>query len=107
MLRVAALVGLLAGLPRALTAVEVKAVEINQASLTEVEAVTGIGTALAERIDEARRSGGFRDWPDLIARVRGLGPASAARLSAAGLRVDGRPYEPLRPPRPLPQQAPQ
>jgi competence protein ComEA len=91
-LRIAALVSLLGS-----AAAGHAAVEVNQASLAELEAVTGIGIALAERIVEARRHGGFRDWPDLIARVRGLGPASAARLSAAGLLVDGRGYEPQRP----------
>jgi competence protein ComEA len=75
------------------------AVEVNQASLAELEAVAGIGTALAERIVEARRGGGFRDWTDLIARVRGLGPSSAARLSSGGLVVEGRHFEPTRPPR--------
>jgi competence protein ComEA len=68
------------------------AVEVNRASLAELEAVTGIGTAMAERIVEARRRAAFSDWRDLIARVRGLGPASAAALSNAGLVVEGLPY---------------
>jgi competence protein ComEA len=74
------------------------AVEVNQATQAELEAVKGIGTAMAERIVEARHRGTFRDWPDLIARVRGLGPATAVVLSGEGLVVEGRPFEALRPP---------
>lgn len=68
------------------------AVEVNAAPLAELEALRGIGTAMAARIVEARRDGVFHDWRDLLARVKGLGPASAARLSAEGLVVNGFAY---------------
>ena len=67
-------------------------VEVNAASLAELEALRGIGTAVAARVVDARREGAFRDWRDLLARVKGLGPASAARLSTEGLVVNGAAY---------------
>lgn len=81
---------LTAGAPAAARAAGA-AVDVNQASLADLEAVRGIGPALAGRIVSARASAPFADWADLTRRVRGLGPAAAMRLSAAGLAVGGRP----------------
>lgn len=69
-------------------------VEVNQGSVADLDAIKGIGPALSGRIVEARKQGDFKDWADLIARVPGIREAAAARLSAAGLTVNGRPYEP-------------
>jgi competence protein ComEA len=69
-------------------------VEANSATQAQLESVTGIGPALAQRMLDARQHGPFVDWRDLITRVAGLGPASAARLSAAGLTVNGAPFAP-------------
>jgi competence protein ComEA len=63
--------------------------EANTATQAQLESVTGLGPALAQRLLDARQQGPFNDWRDLLARVTGLGPASAARLSAAGLTVNG------------------
>jgi competence protein ComEA len=80
------------------------AVEVNRADQAELEAVSGLGPQLAEKILAERRRGGlFKDWVDLIARVRGVGDRNAARFSAAGLRVEGKP-DPYVPP-PLPAKA--
>jgi len=68
------------------------AVDVNGANRAQLEAVRGVGTELADRILVARERGPFKDWADLIARVAGLGAASAARLSAAGLTVGNEPY---------------
>ena len=68
------------------------ALDVNHATRAELEAITGVGTALADRILKQRNSGPFKDWNDLIDRVKGLGPPSATRLSAAGLTVGGAPY---------------
>jgi competence protein ComEA len=65
------------------------AVDVNLASQAELEAVSGIGPSLAEAILQERGRAAFRDWPDLMRRVKGLGAARAARLSAEGLTVDG------------------
>ena len=69
-------------------------VEANQASLADLEAMPGVGTAVAERIVEARTSRPFADWADLIRRVKGIGPGNAARLSAQGLTVNGAAFTP-------------
>ena len=66
--------------------------ELNDASLAELESLPGIGPALAERLLIARTQAPFDNWTDLQRRVRGIGPSLAGRLSAAGLRVRGLPY---------------
>ncbi len=64
--------------------------ELNQATQAELEQLPGMGPALSEALlAERRRGGPFADWRALVRRVRGVGPASARRLSAAGLRIDG------------------
>ena len=63
-------------------------VDANVASQAELEAVRGVGPGLAEAILAERRKAPFKDWPDFVARVKGVGAASAARLSAAGLTVE-------------------
>ncbi len=68
------------------------AVEINKATRAELEALPGVGTALSERVMAERQKAPFKSWADLIERVRGIGPGSAARLSAAGLTVADAPY---------------
>lgn len=70
------------------------AVELNLANQAELEQVKGVGPQLSDRLLEERRRGAFRDWADMIRRMKGVGPASAAKLSAAGLTVAGAAYEP-------------
>lgn len=77
-----------------------RALEVNRASLAELEALGGVGTDLAARIVEARERRPFTDWDDLRHRVRGLGPKVAARLSEQGLTVQTAPYPPARTPAP-------
>ena len=84
----AALVGALIGL----VALPGAALEVNQASQAELESVTGIGVDLATRIVAVRQTRPFEDWADLMARVRGIGTARAARLSEVGLTVGERGY---------------
>lgn len=69
-------------------------VELNSASLAALDRVKGIGPELSERLLEERRRAAFADWADLMRRVPGIGPKRAARLSAAGLRVNGAPAPP-------------
>jgi competence protein ComEA len=68
--------------------------ELNEASQAELESLPGVGPALSARFIAARREGLFEGWTDAMRRVRGLGPAAAQRLSAAGLTVGGASYEP-------------
>lgn len=70
------------------------AIDVNRANQAELETVKGIGPALSSKILEARKAGTFRDWTDLVERVQGVGPASAARLSTQGLTVGGAAFTP-------------
>jgi competence protein ComEA len=63
--------------------------EINQASEMELDGIRGVGPALSARILTARAQAPFRDWSDLMARVRGLGVYKAQEISMQGLRVNG------------------
>lgn len=63
------------------------ALDANTATQAELEAIRGIGPALASRIVEARRAGPFADLDDLGARVRGVGDAKLRTMREAGLGV--------------------
>lgn len=78
----------------AAAAVAAAGIDVNRADLASLEEVKGIGTVLAAAIVEERAKAPFADWADLLARVKGLGSASAARLSAAGLTVNGEAFAP-------------
>lgn len=57
-------------------------VDVNRATLAELQTLSGIGPALAERIVAHRDSAGpFRTPEDLLA-VRGIGPATLERIRA-------------------------
>jgi competence protein ComEA len=68
-------------------------VDVATANRAQLEQLRGVGPPLAEAILVERGKGAFRDWDDLIARVRGIRAAKARQLSEAGLRVGGAPYE--------------
>jgi competence protein ComEA len=86
---------LLAALGIALAAASAHAVDANSANRAQLEQVRHIGPPLAEAILVARAQGGaFKDWADLMQRVRGIRDAKAAKLSEAGLTVNGERYVP-------------
>lgn len=64
-------------------------VEANTATRAELESLPGLGPTLVQRLLAARP---FKDWSDLVRRVPGVRASTAAKLSAAGLRVAGRPF---------------
>jgi competence protein ComEA len=69
-------------------------IDVNQADQSALGSVKGVGPAMSKHILEARKQGGaFKSWDDLQERVTGIGPKSAARLSAAGLTVAGKSKE--------------
>jgi competence protein ComEA len=68
------------------------AVDANKAGQAELETVKGIGPGLSTKILDARKTGAFKDWNDLVERVGGIGPGNAARFSQAGLTVNNTPY---------------
>jgi competence protein ComEA len=69
------------------------ALDINQASAAELDSIRGIGPGMSTPILAERAKAPFKDWADLIARTKGLGPGNATRFSAQGLTVNGQPYE--------------
>ena len=69
------------------------AVDVNKASQAELETVKGIGPGLSGKILEARKTGSFKNWNDMVERVGGVGPGNAARFSQAGLTVAGAAFE--------------
>ena len=69
------------------------AVEANTANRAQLEQLRHVGPPLADAILAARdKHGNFKDWADLMARVRGIRAAKAGKLSEAGLTVGGAPY---------------
>jgi len=68
------------------------AVEANKATQAELEGISGIGPSISASIVAERRKGDFKDWNDLFKRVHGVGDRSAAKFSAGGMTVNGKPY---------------
>lgn len=68
------------------------AVEVNQATEAELDGVKGLGPNSTARILKARSNGAFKDWADFMARVKGIKPPTASKLSRAGLTVNAAPY---------------
>ena len=68
------------------------AVDANKATQAELEAVKGIGPAIAGKILDERKKGAFKNWDDMVERVKGVGEGNAAKFSAAGLTVAGAAY---------------
>jgi competence protein ComEA len=66
------------------------ATEVNKATEAELDSVKGLGPSSTARILEARTQGLFKDWADLMRRVKGIKAAQAAKLSESGLRVNGK-----------------
>ena len=77
----------------ACSAAHAAGVELNQGTVADLDGLPGVGPALSRRILEARQQAPFKDWPDFMARVKGVKPKTAHKLSEAGLTVNGRPFE--------------
>ena len=69
-------------------------VDVNQASEADLDGIKGLGPATTRLILAERQKAEFKSWADLISRVKGLGENSAAKLSEAGLSVNGVSYMP-------------
>ena len=78
------------------------AVDVNSGDAAQLDSVKGIGPALSAKILAARKTGPFKDWGDFVTRVQGVGDKSAAKLSEAGLTVNGAPYAGAAPAAPTP-----
>jgi len=65
-------------------------VDVNQADQAALDGIKGIGPTTSKSIlDERKKSGNFKDWPDFEKRVKGIGDKKALKLSQAGLTVNG------------------
>jgi competence protein ComEA len=63
------------------------ALDVNRASLAELERLKGLGPRFASQILAERNRSAFQDWADMLRRVRGLGTHRAERLRQDGLTV--------------------
>jgi competence protein ComEA len=63
------------------------AVNVNTASFDDLQTISGIGPATAQRIIDERRKGPFKSLDDLQARVKGIGESRVRKMAAAGLTV--------------------
>jgi len=70
------------------------AVDVNKATPAQLDAIKGIGPAVSGRIIDERKKGNFKNWDDLLARVKGIGEGNAAKFSAEGLTVGKDSYKP-------------
>jgi competence protein ComEA len=68
------------------------ALDVNTANEAELDSVRGLGPSSTARILAAREQGLFKDWVDFMLRVKGIKPATASKLSAAGLTVNQLPF---------------
>src|SRR5207248_1651160 len=77
----------------------------------ELEAVKGVGPSISGKIIDERKKAPFKDWQDMITRVKGVGEHNSAKFSTAGLTVNGAsfvapPAQPSKPQSDAPAQAP-
>lgn len=66
--------------------------EVNTATEADLDSLKGVGPATTARVLAERAKGEFSGWADLMARVRGLRSATAAKWSEQGLTVNGQRY---------------
>ena len=71
------------------------AADVNKAQPADLDGINGIGPDTSRRILAERQKSPFKDWKDFMARVKGIGPAKAARLSTEGLTVNGQAFKPV------------
>ncbi len=69
------------------------AVDVNKATEADLDGLNGVGPATTQLILKERKKGDFKDWADLMHRVKGIGDVRASKLSAAGLTVSGASYK--------------
>jgi len=65
-------------------------IDVNKADAAALDGVKGVGPSMSKAILDERAKGEFKDWADLQGRIKGLGDKKAAKLSEAGLVVNGK-----------------
>ena len=68
-------------------------VDVNKGDEAALNGVKGLGPSTTKAILDERAKGEFKDWADLQKRVKGMGEKKAAKLSEAGLQVNGKAKE--------------
>lgn len=71
------------------TTIAMAAVDVNEATVADLDSIKGIGPGTSAKILEQRKGAKFKDWSDFIQRVPGIGEKRAAKLSSEGLTVNG------------------
>lgn len=71
------------------------AVDVNTASVADLDSIKGIGPGTSSKIVDARKTAKFKDWSDFIARVPGIADKRATKLSGEGLTVNGEVFKPV------------
>jgi competence protein ComEA len=69
------------------------AVDVNKGTAADFDGIKGVGPSMSKRILDARAQGEFKDWPDLMSRVKGVKAKTAAKLSGQGLTVNGKGFD--------------
>jgi competence protein ComEA len=69
------------------------AVDANKGTAAELDGLKGIGPAMSKRIIDARTTSQFKDWPDLMSRVKGVKAKTATKLSKEGLTINGEAFK--------------
>jgi competence protein ComEA len=69
------------------------AVDVNKATAADLDGIKGIGPGISVKILDERKKGNFKDWNDLVERVKGIGEGNAAKFSAEGMTVNGAGYK--------------
>ncbi len=80
---------LLAAVLAMMAATAFAAVDVNKATAAELDGIKGIGPGISAKILDERKKGNFKDWNDLVERVKGIGDGNAAKFSAEGMTVNG------------------
>ncbi len=83
----------LAALFALIAATAFAAVDANKATQAELEGIKGIGPGISSKIIDERKKGNFKDWTDMVDRVKGVGDGNAAKFSAEGLTVNGQAFK--------------
>lgn len=76
-----------------LATASIAAVDANKGGVADFDALKGVGPAMSKRIVDARQQGEFKDWSDLMQRVKGMKEKTAAKLSGEGLTVNGQGFK--------------
>ena len=86
---------ILASLLALMAAVAWAAVDVNTATVADLDSIKGIGPGTSSKLLEERKASPFKNWTDMIQRVPGIGDKRAAKLSSEGLTVNGEAYKPV------------